>query len=161
MNILDWGDVGYGKMIVFFILCVIFYFTIFEFFNGNDRETQRELDKIQYNCIPCKTDLCKKVVGTLRGKNYFMPSDSEENTDEDRKFNEEVRECAFTLWEGSHVLTHIFLGYFYNIYVSQSTSILFELWEWKYHDCGSILDLGWNFFGFLMGHTLKNMTKGA
>lgn len=68
--------------------------------------------------------------------------------------NNKVR-CAITRWELSHIIFHIFLGYFTNIYISQGLSVGFEIYEHYFYDCGSYLDLMYNFMGFLVGHSLR------
>lgn len=147
-NILAWGDVTLGSTIVLIIFILIGGRFIFHTLLGWDDETQQKINKISETCFSaCETDLCKTTVDKYRGGGYYLET---QNT----KTN---RHCFFNIWELSHIITHIFIGYFYNIYYSQALSIGFELYEWKRSNCGSWFDLGYNFFGFLIGHTLKNI----
>lgn len=96
-----------------------------------------------FNCtISCPDNGCK-YWNSLRDGDYWL--------DVEKKNCITNNSGSFSFF-----LVHIFLGYFYNIYVSQTISIGFEIYEQKFHNCGSYLDLGYNFMGFLVGHTLKN-----
>jgi len=73
-------------------------------------------------------------------------------------FDENSEKCVVTKWEISHFFTHIFLGYFTNIYISQGISVGFELYEHYDLNCGSYLDLIYNFLGYIIGYILKYYT---
>lgn len=87
---------------------------------------------------------CKHNLTALRGKDYYIHATG---TD--------VTECAFTTWELSHVLLHVYIGYYYNIRVSLAIGILFEIYEYVHFNCGSWLDLMWNTIGFMIGAYLR------
>lgn len=63
--------------------------------------------------------------------------------------------CIVTWWEISHVIFHALLGYFTDIYVASTISVGFELYEHYALDCGSWLDLLYNFLGVCIGRALK------
>lgn len=92
--------------------------------------------------VTCKDKLCK--ANNMRGKSYYLLGDKNAPTN-----------CLITKWEISHFLLHVMLGYWTNIYVSQGLSIGFELYECLVYDCGSILDLFYNFAGYLTGYYLN------
>jgi hypothetical protein len=81
----------------------------------------------------------------LRGKNYFIGSSTDI----------QAYNCFITRWEISHFIFHTFLGYYYNIYISQGISIGWEIYEHKVYDAGSLLDFIWNLGGFLFGSWLR------
>ena len=145
--ILSWSDVSLGMTVLLIIILIIMHHIIFYTLVGWDPETQSKIHNITEFCFSrCKTDLCKNITDNARGRDYYLGSSANRN-------------CAFGLWELSHFMMHVFIGYFYNIYYSQGISIGFEIYEWKIKNCGSWLDLGYNFAGFLTGHTLKNYTS--
>lgn len=94
--------------------------------------------------VNCNTNICNKIKSG-RDSNYFMHA-------ADDTFN---KNCLFTGWELSHFIFHIFVGYFYNIYISTAISLSYEIYERIYHDCASYNDLVINFLGFLLGYFLR------
>lgn len=69
----------------------------------------------------------------------------------------DVSKCSLTTWELSHLATHTFIGYHYGLRVSLTIGVGFEIFEHAYHDCGSILDVGWNTIGALIGIYLRSI----
>lgn len=107
------------------------------------------VDKIHNFSEQCVIDCtdeskCEKV-NCWRDKGYYA-FESEHNN----------KKCMVTRWEISHFLTHMFLGYFTNIYVSLPISIGFEIYEHYKYDCGSYLDLVYNFSGFVVGNIMRH-----
>lgn len=94
----------------------------------------------------CDTNTCHTMWDKTRGKNYWAGMGA--------------GKCYFNGWEVSHIITHVILGYFGNIYISQSVSFGFEFYEYKYESCESYMDLVWNFTGFCIGHTLRHGFDG-
>jgi hypothetical protein len=94
----------------------------------------------------CKTGICNKIKSG-RDNGYFLESSTE-------TFN---KECLVTGWELSHFMFHIFLGYFYNIYVSTGISVSYEVYERYTYNCASYNDLFINMAGFLVGNYLKKI----
>jgi hypothetical protein len=148
---LGWNDVGVGLMIVLTLVGIIIYIFIFCDLDLSKSQNINQLRTSLYSCpIPCndENDSCIKL-NSYRGKNYgFDPNIGE-------KKHRTYESCSFTGWEASHLILHMFLGFFYNIYISQSISVVFEIWEDYYKDCGSYVDLGVNFTGYCIGYGLK------
>ena len=139
-TLFDYGNITIG-MYVFLIIMGILFNTII-FTDTFDDTPLGSIKKSLFNCtISCPDNGCE-YLNSLRDGAYWL--------------DVEKKNCITTNWEISHFLVHVFLGYFYNIYISQTLSIGYEIYEHKFHNCGSYLDLGYNFMGFLVGHTLKN-----
>lgn len=100
--------------------------------------------KIQYMCLAkCKTDTCRSITTNFRDSSYFMTADSN------------PQDCWFTMWELSHMMTHAFIGYFFNIQTSLGVGVGFEIFEHYAYDCGSVLDVLWNTVGFSIGYSAR------
>ena len=141
-TLISWNNVGLKKIIIFLMLFVIGFFCIFY----PKSEMSFGIVKLYDICIQkCETDICKYITTNLRDDNYslgdYRPYD-----------------CIFTIWELSHVILHMFLGYYYNIYISISLSVLFELYEHYFRNCGSFMDLFWNTVGLLIGVIIRYYT---
>jgi hypothetical protein len=63
------------------------------------------------------------------------------------------------VWELTHFLFHIGLGYYYNLPVSIAISVGFELYEHCFKDCGSWLDLLYNGLGGIVGVALYHFVN--
>lgn len=140
-TLLSWNNVTTTKMIVLLLISVVGIICIFhvnfDFLNISG------LPDMNQTCLTkCDHYICKKIT-LLRDSEYTPNSDIQPN------------ECMFTSWEFSHVIFHIILGYFYNIYISITYSVCFELYEHYFYNCGSFLDLFWNGLGLLIGVTLR------
>jgi hypothetical protein len=94
----------------------------------------------------CNSDLVRGIT-KYRDENYFIDS-------KDDVFNEN---CLITGWEVSHFMFHVFIGYFYNIYVHLGISVGYEVYERIQHNAGSYNDVIYNFLGFLAGKYLKGL----
>jgi hypothetical protein len=96
-------------------------------------------------CIfKCNSDSCKNYT-TLRDSGYMNNENKIEND----------RNCAFLGWEFSHLIFHVFLGYYYNIYISTGISVGYEIIERIMYNCASFADLLINFTGLLIGVYLR------
>jgi len=145
-TIFSWNSVTFSNTICLFKLGCLMYLIIFKLLNNVfPTNLQKKIDKIQYKClISCNKPICYKM-SSLRDTEYFWGC----------KNNIDLKSCIFTSWEFSHILFHMYIGYNYNIYYSIVISILFEIFESKIYKCGSYLDIGWNFIGFLLGAKLR------
>lgn len=153
MVLFGWNNVGADSSLVLAVILAVMYAFIFLDLAVSKTKYVKMLRSWLYDCsIPC-TDgnkTCEKV-NSHRGTNYgFDPNI-------DGGSYREYKSCLLTGWEASHFLFHVFLGYFYNIYISQTLSFLFEIYEHLAYDCGSFNDLGINFAGFCAGHVLRNI----
>ena len=147
-SIFSWNHVSSKCTYLFLLLNCFLYIIIFHLLdNVLPSDLQEKLDKIQHKCfVKCDNELCKEAT-KLRDNNYFLTDPT----------GIDLKTCIFTSWELTHLLFHIFIGYTYNIYFSVTTSILFEIIEHYVYDCGSYLDVFWNFIGFLIGFYLRNI----
>jgi hypothetical protein len=146
MNILEWGDISNAVYIMVVMLGIIQYTMIFHLDKINT-SLSKSFNKTMFTCASkCVNKKDCEFVNALRDDYYYMQTTGDS----------ESLDCKITRWEISHFFTHIFLGYFSNIYISQGISVGFELYEHYALNCGSYLDLGYNFAGFMVGHTLKN-----
>lgn len=145
-SLFGWNNVSLTDSYIFLLICVIIYLFIFYIMGTNlvSINLQKKWDNLQDKCfMNCNKKLCKKIT-KLRDKKYLNNS-----------VNIDLKICMITSWELTHLFFHAFIGYYYNIYFSVITSILFEILEHYVHECGSYLDLFWNFMGFLIGFSLK------
>jgi len=101
--------------------------------------------KTQYFCFShCSIDnkTCNKMC-KLKDESYF---------------NRPVKDfdkCIFNMWELAHILFHVNIGYYLNIYWSLACNVLFEIFEHYHYDCGSVMDLFYNQLGFTIGYSLR------
>jgi hypothetical protein len=148
---LGWNRVGIGLMVTVVIFLLIIYIFIFCDLELSKSGSLKKIRNYLYSCpIPCKKDNIKcNTVNSYRGNNYGF--DPNINGEKVRTYES----CIFTGWEVSHLILHTILGFFTNIYISQSLSVGFEVYEHYSQDCGSFNDLGINFFGYCIGLGLK------
>lgn len=104
------------------------------------------VEKINYTClISCQGDTCKDIVKKSRDENYWL----------EPKGVKVDKNCLFSAWEMTHFIFHIALGYEYGFIISLYFSVMFEIYENVIFSCGSLLDIGWNAIGGLIGMYLK------
>lgn len=120
------------KLLVLYFLIYVYIFYLLRYVTVFQRLHESCLVKTRETCLPIW------IFRLLRGTNYFNGSTK-------------AHECAVTFWELTHFSLHTFLGYAYNLPVSLTTSVCFELFE-SYRDrSGSFLDLAWNGAGYFVG----------
>ena len=128
-------------------ICIVLYIFIFHVIDHIPA-----MRYIQDACLQsCTHDLCTSNLPYLRGKNYYLHT-------LDKGF--EVNKCLVTTWELSHLLFHAYIGYNYNLQISLTLSIVFEIFEQVVYDCGSFLDLAWNLMGFFIGYMFRGSRLG-
>lgn len=151
MSFFGWNDVGAANHLVLGVIFAVMYAFIFMDLAASKTKYVKLLRSWLYDCpVPCSkgNETCEQI-NTYRGKNYGF--DPNINGGSYREYSS----CFFTGWEASHFLFHAFLGYFYNIYISQALSLTFEIYEHYAFDCGSFNDLGINFLGYCAGYALR------
>lgn len=110
------------------------------------------IKNIQYYCLSkCENTVCETNVKNLRDSNYWIHPELNNVADS--------ATCKFTMWELSHLLFHVWVGYEYGIITSSVISIGFEILEHYVYNCGSILDLGWNLIGALIGIVIRKFLE--
>lgn len=144
MNLFEFGDISTGVYVSLIIAGICMYVSIFHLEKIVGDETSKKIHDYTEKCtIACSDEKICTQVNNLRDDKYYL-------------FDGNSEKCIVTKWEISHFITHAFLGYFTNIYISQSISVGFELYEHYILQCGSYIDLFYNFSGFIIGHILKN-----
>ena len=140
----------YGKYIVLVFICIIIHMLIFKrdlMPVSIHRFMDKKMKSLDSCMTPsCNTGLCDVIKGG-RDSGYFLNSS-------DESYN---ADCLFTGWELSHFIFHIFLGYFYNFYVSTTISVSYEIYERTIYNCASYNDILINLFGYCIGNSLKHM----
>lgn len=133
-----WNDVGCGMLVCLIILGIIMHTIIF----GDKKYSIHSfiIDTLDKCIIKCTKPACLKYT-SLRDPGYMNSS---------QKINDD-KKCVFMGWELSHLIFHMFLGYYYNIYISMGISVGYEILERVLYNCASYADLGINFTGFLVG----------
>lgn len=157
MDFFGWRDVGVSHSMVLAVILATQYAFIFLKLDISKTRYVKSLRSWLYSChAPC-TDgnkTCERV-DKNRGKNYgFDPNMEGESY-------RQYRSCLLTGWELSHFIFHMFLGYFYNIYVSQILSFGFEMYEHSALRCGSLNDLVVNFAGYCVGYGIRRALSRA
>lgn len=150
VRFLGWNNIGKPSTFVLFGVLSIMYALIFMKLEISKTTYVKAIRSWLFKChIECEEgDVICEVINNNRGGNYgFDP-----NIDGDRIC---YKNCKLIGWEYSHFLFHMFLGLFYNIYISQSISITFELYEARVHDCGSLNDIVINLVGYLVGYIMR------
>jgi hypothetical protein len=134
-------DISTGMYVVLIIVLILSYTMIFnsELLIGD--KYSKIFNKKINRCVT-KYDTSIINMSNLRGENYWLG------------YNNNTK-CNVTSWEIIHLLFHVFLGYTTNIYISQSISIGWEIYEEYFYKCGSVMDLIYNFVGFIIGYYLK------
>lgn len=145
ITLLHWNDVTLNMIIFLILIGVIHHHIVFNVINNLPHDMQKTVNDIQYKCLyKCDKNICKNITNA-RDDDYYV----------DKKENRKLQNCIFTMWELSHLLVHVIIGYYYNIYISVIISISFEIYEHYKFNCGSYLDLIWNLMGFIIGHNLR------
>jgi hypothetical protein len=128
------------KYYVLVFVLVLMYLWIFEIAPHVTWGPYRRV--VQACWVKCPNDTCEALTAASRGNNYYLD-------------NSKYEECGFTFWEGTHLLFHVVLGYFFPLWVSMGLSFGFEILEYKMFACGSWFDLLWNFTGAAIGTGLR------
>lgn len=144
MELLKWHDptLSYYTLM---IIGIIMYILIFKLDYLLPEKYLRKVHNYTEECIiGCSDKDTCDYVNKFRNDGYYL-------------FDNDANEkCIVTKWEISHFLTHLFLGYFTNLYISLAVGFGFEIYEYKFYDCGSYIDILYNTAGFLTGFYLKH-----
>ena len=134
-HLTSWSHISIRMWYALAIALIILYILIFKAWTALCGKSKL-IDKISNLCmLPCK-DRCPPKY--LRGDRYSLKPNSSPD-------------CVMTIWELSHFIMHVFIGYFYNIQTSLLVGTGFELWEWYYYDCASFIDIFLNTLGAVIG----------
>lgn len=145
INILKFHEFKISVLHLFIVGVIIFIF-IFHLDMFLSKNSVNKIHNFSEKCvIKCTDDETCKKINNYRDSGYYL-------------FDDNSDKCIITKWEISHFIMHAFLGYLTNIYVSTSLSIGFEIFEHYKYNCGSYLDLLYNFSGFLTGYYIRHNT---
>ena len=100
--------------------------------------------------VKCRDDECKWLPGGLRGSNYFNST---------MQPVAELRKCAVTIWELSHLFLHVIIGYFYGMSYSIGIGVSWEIFEYFSCDCHSVYDFAHNITGGMIGTYLRYLRQ--
>ena len=127
------------SIIVLMIILIFTYIIIFFVIDKNEY-----LAKNFNNCVKhCVKPCCTYITQFSRGNNYTL-----------KHYNH--YDCIFTIWELSHILFYIFIGYYYNIYYVLGIGTIFELYEYHMYNCENYLDIMYDMIGGFVGIGLRN-----
>jgi hypothetical protein len=144
-----WHNIPTGIYVMVILVLIILYSFCFYSDKFLPVDIYNSFYKNINSCaVLCTDDNTCRPINNLRGENYWIGANPDERSI-----------CKVSTWEISHMLTHVFLGYFTNIFISQGVSIGFEIYEQQLYNCGSWLDLLYNFSGYMIGYSLKYLTK--
>lgn len=139
---LSWNNVSTQNLIIFIMVVIISTLCVFSLLTNPSTKIVNEI--LGNMClINCDHNLCQNMTYNLRDISYLMDSEMEHT------------KCLLTGWELSHLLLYVIIGYFFNIYIALTLSVLFELYEHYMYDCASILDLFWNTLGLFIGISIR------
>jgi hypothetical protein len=124
------------------VLLVIAYILCFvdDPYLNNKRQTW-----YKWCMISCKTDSCIEAQKKYKGKNYHVGS------------VEYIPLCPIGIYEISHMILHIFIGYYFNFWYSFAFGISFEIYEYYAYNCESIYDIICNSAGALIGIGIRSI----
>jgi hypothetical protein len=134
-------------IIILFICFILCFYDGAEFVNLRANYLHKQC---YYNC---GTEKCKDFMKSVKGVNYYNGDDKllEDTQDETLRYED----CIVGFWELSHLVLHIFIGYFLNIYYSLALGVGFELFEYYKWNCEGYLDILFNTAGALIGIYLR------
>jgi len=120
---------------------ILIFYILDNFFPGFDKLTY---DVCLFKCYNSK---CKTFINKTKGDNYYLSKYSISQA-----FS---KVCVFTPYELSHIIYHIFIGYYFNIYYSLAIGFTFEFIEWRLYNCENVMDIIYNTIGAMIGIFLR------
>lgn len=142
-------NVNQNNIVILALMLCIVYLFIFHIFIplGKNFSIIRNVDKM---CV-LKNDnnVIKKILNKSRGREYYITGESTES----------LNNCGITLWEFSHFLMHIFVGYWFDLRWSLLIGCSFEAWEWHQYKCENIMDVVYNSLGAIAGGLIRSYIK--
>jgi hypothetical protein len=141
----DWSHISaqsmFGLMIAMFVLYILIFVV------SGRIEVKLNWYFTRACAIPClsaRSKECPDIMKKLRGDTYYVVDTKDDPSS-----------CILTMYEVSHFFFHMFMGYYYNIYISQFLSVSFEYYEYMQFGCHSYIDLGLNLAGALIGALIR------
>ena len=145
-TLLSWNNVKISDIIILIFIISFMYLYIFKILNLTPMKPFSEFHD-NVCLINCEKEICRYLTKNCRGSNYLLGSTIQPEM------------CIFTMWENTHFLFYIFIGYFYNLYIGLGLSVIVEIWEHYVYDCGSLLDIFWNTLGLFLGIYIRYHVK--
>lgn len=134
------------------IIFIISYFFCMQFavkINATDHIVYKKLDQLNKSCMyDVRTPIMKTMTLTC-GSNYYL-------TDVDPVITETLENCFTSFYNLSHLFMYMLLGFLCpNLFIeTQLIGIGFEMYEYWFLDCADLLDIPYNFTGFIFGRLL-------
>lgn len=139
------NNITYYTIVYSIILLSLLFIIIFYVFETLKKyKFFQELDKVCFS--KCDKDICKEFTYKTRGSQYYLNTDINENN---------AYNCLFTIWEASHIITHIFIGYYLDFRYSLLIGIPFEIYENRKYNCENYMDIFYNSMGAIIGGYLR------
>lgn len=133
----------FGVLLIIFVLIFIIFFPLQNSAIGG------YIKKFDQACmLNCNMDTCKSYTKFSRGNTYNITGNYDS-----------FDACVFNIWEFSHIILHIFIGYWLDIRYSLGIGIAFELFEWKQYGCENYADILWNTVGCMIGSYIRISSK--
>ncbi len=148
------NNITQRNYLVIGMMLLLMYIFIFHIFSplGEKYSFVKNLDRV---CL-CKhdNDTIRSITRRSRGTTYYITGDEDEKNNTVGLDN-----CATTVWEGSHLLMHILIGYLLDVRWSLAIGTPFEIWEWYQYGCENVLDVAYNTMGATIGGLLRVYTS--
>lgn len=148
------NNITQRNYLVIGMMLLLMYIFIFHIFSplGEKYSFVKNLDRV---CL-CEhdSDTIRSITRRSRGATYYITGDEDEKNNTVGLDN-----CATTVWEGSHLLMHILIGYLLDVRWSLAIGTPFEIWEWYQYGCENILDVAYNTMGATIGGLLRIYTS--
>lgn len=107
--------------------------------------------KLDQTCVArTDNDTVRRLVEQSRGKQYYLTGGTNESSD--------LSSCGVTIWEASHLLMHLFIGYWLDLRYSLALGVGFEIYEWWRFGCENVFDVLYNSIGAVAGAALRVAT---
>lgn len=138
-----WHNKKINKKIIlnFILILILSYIFIFHCFcNLFKYQIVKDID--QFCFFNCDNEKCKKYTKSTRGDQYYLSGN-------------DAYSCLFTVWELSHIIFHIFIGYYLDLRYSLLVGIPFEIFEYIQYDCENYMDITYNTIGAVIGGCIR------
>ncbi len=140
-GLFGWDHIRREHIYALLVVLCIMYFAIFYAWQSM-RKRYDLCEKIERACVlGCPSGRCPP--DWMRGDSYALEPGTKPK-------------CLFTTWELSHFIFHGFIGYFFNLWVSLAVGVSFELYEYAFLNCESLIDIVANTAGCMVGAALRH-----
>jgi hypothetical protein len=142
-NLTNTDHINYKSYIILGVISVISYILCF----SNEPfilERRKQVNK--WCMLTCETKTCEDLQKKYKGHKYYIDPGLEDTP-----------MCPVGIYEISHVIFHMFIGYYFNIWYSIFIGTSFELIELHIWNCESVFDIICNTLGALIGVLIRTI----